>query len=132
MANGQCDICGKPATVRAQVVSNGERRTMELCDEHYRQIARPFDWTFTGANLERVLAKVTEREPRLTLATQRTEIALPSRVFPIPFAVASIISRAVSFSSSPGAGASSGDRLAKSGWSVRSMRAASPSNHPSK
>ena len=43
-----------------------------------------------------------------------------------------VISRAVSFSSSPGAGASSGDRLAKSGWSVRSMRAASPSNHPSK
>ena len=40
MANGQCDICGKPATVRAQVVSNGERRQMELCDEHYRQIAR--------------------------------------------------------------------------------------------
>jgi hypothetical protein len=25
-----------------------------------------------------------------------------------------------------------GDRLAKSGWSVRAMRAASPSNHPSK
>jgi ATP-dependent Clp protease ATP-binding subunit ClpC len=40
MANGQCDICGKPATVRAQVVSNGQRRSMELCDEHYRQIAR--------------------------------------------------------------------------------------------
>ena len=36
--------------------------------EHYRQIARPFDWTFTRADLERVLAKVTEREPRLALA----------------------------------------------------------------
>ena len=32
MANGQCDICGKPATVSAQVVSNGQRRSMELCD----------------------------------------------------------------------------------------------------
>ena len=36
--------------------------------EHYRQIARPFDWTFAGADLERVLAKLTEREPRLGLA----------------------------------------------------------------
>jgi hypothetical protein len=36
--------------------------------EHYRQIARPFDWTFTRADLERVLAKITEREPRLALA----------------------------------------------------------------
>jgi hypothetical protein len=33
--------------------------------EHYRQIARPLDWTFTRADLERVLAKITEREPRL-------------------------------------------------------------------
>jgi DDE superfamily endonuclease len=36
--------------------------------EHYRQIARPFDWTFSRADLERVLAKLTEREPRLALA----------------------------------------------------------------
>jgi hypothetical protein len=36
--------------------------------EHYRQIARPFDWTFTRTDLERVLAKITEREPRLALA----------------------------------------------------------------
>ena len=36
--------------------------------EHYRQIARPFDWTFTRADLYRVLAKITEREPRLALA----------------------------------------------------------------
>jgi hypothetical protein len=36
--------------------------------EHYRQIARPFDWTFARADLERVLAKITEREPRLALA----------------------------------------------------------------
>ncbi len=40
MANGRCDICGRPATVRAQVTSNGRRQAMELCDEHYRQIAR--------------------------------------------------------------------------------------------
>ena len=40
MTNGQCDICGRPATVRAQVTSNGRRQTMELCDEHYQQIAR--------------------------------------------------------------------------------------------
>jgi hypothetical protein len=36
--------------------------------EHCRQIARPFDWTFTRADLDRVLAKITEREPRLALA----------------------------------------------------------------
>ena len=36
--------------------------------EHYRRIARPFDWTFSRADLERVLAKITEREPRLALA----------------------------------------------------------------
>jgi hypothetical protein len=36
--------------------------------EHYRQIARPFDWTFTRADLQRVLAKITEREPRLAVA----------------------------------------------------------------
>jgi hypothetical protein len=35
--------------------------------EHYRQIVRLFDWTFTRADLERVLAKITEGEPRLAL-----------------------------------------------------------------
>jgi hypothetical protein len=47
--------------------------------EHYRQIARPFDWTFTRADLERVLAEISEREPRLALGELRTEIAWPSR-----------------------------------------------------
>jgi len=36
--------------------------------QHYRQIARPFDWTFTRADLDRVLAKIEAREPDLTLA----------------------------------------------------------------
>ncbi|WP_181708273.1 ATP-dependent Clp protease ATP-binding subunit [Chthonobacter rhizosphaerae] len=41
MADGLCDICGiRPATVRAQVVSNGQRQTMELCDVDYRRLAR--------------------------------------------------------------------------------------------
>ncbi|WP_414474445.1 AAA family ATPase [Microvirga sp. M2] len=41
MANGICDICGiRPATVRAQVVRNGHRETMELCDIDYRRLAR--------------------------------------------------------------------------------------------
>ncbi len=35
--------------------------------QHYRQIARSFDWTFTRAGLDRVLAKITEREPWLAL-----------------------------------------------------------------
>lgn len=33
----------------------------------YAQIARPFEWTFTKADLERVIERVDEREP-LTLA----------------------------------------------------------------
>jgi len=41
MADGLCDICGvRPATVRAQVVSNGQRQTLELCDVDYRRLAR--------------------------------------------------------------------------------------------
>ena len=41
MADGLCDICGvRPATVRAQVVSNGQRQTRELCDVDYRRLAR--------------------------------------------------------------------------------------------
>jgi len=41
MVDGLCDICGvRPATVRAQVVSNGQRQTMELCDVDYRRLAR--------------------------------------------------------------------------------------------
>jgi len=31
-------------------------------------MARPFDWTFTRADLELALANLTEREPRLALA----------------------------------------------------------------
>jgi hypothetical protein len=36
--------------------------------EHYRQIARPFDWTFTRDDLDRVLDKIADREPPLRLA----------------------------------------------------------------
>jgi len=36
--------------------------------EHYRQIARPFEWTFTRQDLNRVLDSVADREPQLQLA----------------------------------------------------------------
>ena len=36
--------------------------------EHYRQIARPFEWTFTRQNLNEVLARIVDREPHLRLA----------------------------------------------------------------
>lgn len=36
--------------------------------EHYRTIARPFDWTFTRNYLNQVLAKIAGREPDLRLA----------------------------------------------------------------
>jgi len=36
--------------------------------DHYRQIARPFEWTFTRQDLDRVLARIADREPHLRLA----------------------------------------------------------------
>jgi DDE superfamily endonuclease len=39
--------------------------------EHYRQIARPFDWAFTRADLERVLERIDAHEPDDTRASLR-------------------------------------------------------------
>jgi hypothetical protein len=37
--------------------------------QHYRNVARPFEWTFTRADLDRVLTKITDRDqPALALA----------------------------------------------------------------
>jgi len=36
--------------------------------EHYRQIAQPFEWTFTRADLNRLLARIEAHESRLALA----------------------------------------------------------------
>jgi hypothetical protein len=36
--------------------------------DHYRQIAQPFAWTFTRADLEQLLARIDNHEPRLRLA----------------------------------------------------------------
>jgi hypothetical protein len=36
--------------------------------DHYRQIARPFEWTFTRTDLDRLLARIDAHEPQLTLA----------------------------------------------------------------
>ncbi len=36
--------------------------------EHYRQIARPFDWTFTRDDLDRLLTKIDSHQPQLQLA----------------------------------------------------------------
>src|SRR5204863_8209437 len=33
--------------------------------DYYRQIARPFEWTFTLQDLDRVLARLADREPHL-------------------------------------------------------------------
>src|SRR4051794_1285437 len=35
---------------------------------HYRQIASPFEWTFTRNDLDRLLATIADREPHLRLA----------------------------------------------------------------
>lgn len=36
--------------------------------EHYRQIAQPFDWTFTRSDLDRLLARIQTHEPGLAVA----------------------------------------------------------------
>jgi hypothetical protein len=36
--------------------------------DHYRQIAQPFEWTFTRTNLERLLARIDAHQPDLQLA----------------------------------------------------------------
>jgi len=36
--------------------------------EHYRQIARPFDWTFTRQDLHALMARIDRHEPPLALA----------------------------------------------------------------
>jgi DDE superfamily endonuclease len=37
-------------------------------EQHYRQIAAPFQWTFTRAKLDALLARLADREPHLRLA----------------------------------------------------------------
>ena len=36
--------------------------------DHYRRIAKPFDWTFTRADLDRLLARIEAHQPQLQLA----------------------------------------------------------------
>lgn len=59
MANGICDVCKvRPASFRAQVAVNGERKIMELCDTDYQKLARqqtrfnsPLESLFGGGSL---------------------------------------------------------------------------------
>jgi hypothetical protein len=44
------------------------RTRITAFEDHYRQLARPFDWTFTRTDLDRVLKKVSQHEPQLALA----------------------------------------------------------------
>jgi hypothetical protein len=36
--------------------------------EHYRQIARPFEWTFTREDLNNLIARIDRHQPKLALA----------------------------------------------------------------
>jgi hypothetical protein len=36
--------------------------------EHYRQVARPFEWTFTRQDLNKLIARIDRHEPQLALA----------------------------------------------------------------
>jgi hypothetical protein len=40
--------------------------------DRYAEIARPFEWTFTRSDLERVLTRITNRKPDQKLAAERT------------------------------------------------------------
>jgi hypothetical protein len=62
-------IVQRKALTPNEFASRGElaHRLLRFGD-HYRQIAQPFDWTFTRTDLDAVLAKITEHEPKLTLA----------------------------------------------------------------
>jgi ATP-dependent Clp protease ATP-binding subunit ClpC len=40
MADGNCDMCGRPATARVRASVNGRVQNMELCDQHYREMVR--------------------------------------------------------------------------------------------
>ncbi len=37
-------------------------------EHHYRQIAKPFDWTFTRSDLDALLSRLAAREPQPRLA----------------------------------------------------------------
>lgn len=59
MAAAICDICGiRPATRRVEVVQNGERRTLDVCDVDYRRLVRQqrqastFESLFRGTGFE--------------------------------------------------------------------------------
>jgi len=55
----------------AVVLGEGEQPLGERLlrfGDHYRQIAKPFEWTFTRTDLERLLARIDAHEPDLKLA----------------------------------------------------------------
>ncbi len=41
---------------------------LDAFEHRYNQIAEPFDWTFSRHDLERLIARVAQHEPRLRLA----------------------------------------------------------------
>jgi hypothetical protein len=61
--------------VQRKALTPNDFHTLETLSErllafgtHYRQIARPFDWTFTRSDLERLLARLDEQPPNLAAA----------------------------------------------------------------
>jgi hypothetical protein len=59
---------GEPALTPNDFASRGELARLLRFGDHYRQIAQPFDGPFTRTDLDAVLAKITQHEPKLTLA----------------------------------------------------------------
>nr|WP_230944729.1 AAA family ATPase [Burkholderia stagnalis] len=62
-----CDIChARPAVARATVMQNGERKSISICDYHFRQLMRhqsmsnPFDSLLGGGGLSPMFGDVDE------------------------------------------------------------------------
>ena len=76
-----CDIChARPAIARVAVVQNGERKTISICDYHYRQLTRhqsmlnPFDALLSGGSLPNFFNSPEGDEPEFTAEVPRESV----------------------------------------------------------
>jgi ATP-dependent Clp protease ATP-binding subunit ClpC len=72
-----CDIChARPAVARVAVVQDGERKTLSICDYHYRQLMRhqsmlnPFDALLGGGGLSRFFDALGDGEHERTFSAE--------------------------------------------------------------
>ena len=61
--------------------SRRARRSVSAFADHYRQIAKPFEWTFTRADLDRLLARIAAHQPQLRSPPDATPPTAPRPAF---------------------------------------------------